>query len=192
MAAGPSGNLSKAFILVVVIVLITCICGVLYFSSSNQEVPVQSQAPPDLTSELKILQTVCVNRTRSLKGEGINGEVEYEKAQRAANDYIGYIDGILSSGRGDQEQIKKCLETTFAACSSFVAWADKKLPPKTGAVESASFDIQSFAFGIMRLLNNAEPERRKVVRESLQSCKFPSWRDIPSGVGQPKKSTAKK
>jgi hypothetical protein len=191
MAARQSGNLSKAIVFVVVIVLITCICGVLYLSSSKQQVPVQGQAA-DPTSELMGLQTVCVNRAKSLKGEGIDGEVEYEKAQQAANEYIGYLDGVLSSGSGDQEQIKKRLETTFAACSSFVASADKKLPPNTGAVESASFDMQTFAFGIMRLLNNPEQERRKAVRESLQSCKFPSWGDIPSGTGPPKKSTAKK
>ncbi len=88
MAVGQSGNLSKAIVLVVGIVLLMSICGVLYLSSSNQQVPVQDQAPPDPTSELKSLQTVCVNRARSLKGEGIDGEVEYEKAQRAADEYI--------------------------------------------------------------------------------------------------------
>jgi CHASE3 domain sensor protein len=192
MAAGQSGNLSKAIVLVVGIVLLTCICGVLYLSSSHQQVPVQDQEPPDPTSELKGLQAVCVNRASSLKGEGIDGEVEYEKAQRTANEHIGYLDSVLSSGSGDQEQIKKRLESTFAACSSFVAWADKKIPPKTGAMESASFDIQSFAFSIMRLLKNPEQERRKAVRESLHSCKFPSWKDIPSGTGPAKKSTVKR
>ena len=191
MSAGQSGSLSKAIVFVVAIVLLACSCGVLYLSFSKEQVPVQGQAF-DPTSELKGLQTVCVNRAKSLKGEGIDGEIEYEKAQRAANEYIGYLDDVLARGSGDQEQIKKRLETTFATCSSFVAWADKNLSPKSGATESASLDLQSFAFGIMKLLNKQEEERRKAVRESLQGCKFPSWKDISSDTGSRKKSTTKK
>jgi hypothetical protein len=64
MAAGQGGNLSRVIVLAVVIVLLTCICVILYLSSSNQQAPVQTQAPPDPTSELKGLQTVCVNRAK--------------------------------------------------------------------------------------------------------------------------------
>jgi hypothetical protein len=191
MSAGQSGNSSKAIVLVVAIVLLLGICGVLYLSSSKEPVPVQGQAF-DPTSELKGLQTVCVNRAKSLKAEGIDGEVEYEKAQRAANEYIGYLDEVLSRGSGDQGQIRKRLETTFAACGSFVAWADKNLSPKTETAESASLDLQTFAFGIMKLLNKQEEERRKAVRESLRGCKFPSWRDISSDKAPLKQSTPKK
>jgi hypothetical protein len=127
---------------------------------------------------------VCVNHAKSLKGEGIDGAGEYEKAQRAANEYIGYLDGVLAGGSGDQEQIKKRLEQTVEVCSSFVVWADDKLPRKTGAVESAAIDIPAFAFGIMKLLNSQEQERRRAVRESLKGYKFPSWADIPAPAGQ--------
>jgi hypothetical protein len=187
MSEGQSGNLWKALVLVGAIVLLACSCGGLYLFLYNQQDPLQGQAP-DLTSQLTDLQTVCVNRAKSLKGEAIDGESEYEKAQLAASECIGYLDGVLSSGSGDQEQIKQRLEKTVAACSSFVEWADKKLPRNTGAVESASIDITAIAFGMMKLLNNQEQDRRKAVRESLQRCKFPSWGDISSSTSKQKKS----
>ena len=191
MSERQSGNRLKVLGVVAAIALLALACwGLILFSSNRPELP-RGQAP-DLSSQLAGLRTVCVNRAKRLKGEGIDGAGEYEKAQRAANEYIGYLDGVLSGGSGDQEQIKQRLEKTVAECSAFVVWADEKLPHKAGAVESASIDIPAFAFGIMKLLSSQEQERRKAVREGLQGCKFPSWGDIPPDTGRQEKSPAKK
>jgi hypothetical protein len=183
MSEGRGDNSLKVIGLGAVIVLLALGAWGLTSFLSNRQDPLQGQAP-DLTSQLAGLQTVCVNRAKVLKGERIDGAGEYEKAQRAANEYIGYLDGVLASGSGDQEQIRKRLEKTVEVCSSFVVWADGKLPRKTGAVESASIDIPAFAFGIMKLLNSQEQERRRAVRESFKGYKFPSWADIPPPSGQ--------
>jgi hypothetical protein len=191
MSEGQSGNRLKVLGIVLLVVLLGWGCVSLYQFLSNQPAPPKAQAP-DFIPPLRDLQTVCVNRAKALKGEGIDGASEYEKAQGAANEFIGYLEGVLSSGSGDQEQIKKRLEKMVAECGSFVGWADERLSKTSAAVDSVSIDISAFTFGVMKLLDNQETERRKAFRESLQGCKFPSWTDISSDAGRLKKKPAKK
>jgi hypothetical protein len=191
MSEGQSNNLLKVLGIVLLVLLLVWGCVSLYQFLSNPPVPPKGQ-PPDLTSQLTDLQAVCVNRAKSLKGEGIDGASEYEKARVSANEYIEYLDGVLSGGQGDQEQVKNRLEKTVAECGSFVGWADERLSKNAGAVHSVSIDTSAFTFGVMKLLDNQEAERRKAFREKLQGSKFPSWEDIPSGTSKQKKSPAKK
>ncbi len=191
MSEGQSRNRLKVLGVVLVVLLLAWGGVSWYRSPSNPPAPPKAQAP-DLLPHLTGLQTVCVNRAKRLKGEGIDGAGEYEKVRVAANEYLDYLDGVLSSGRGDSEQIKQRLEKTVAECGSFVGWADEKLPKNSGAADSVSIDISAFTFGVMKLLDNQEAERRNAFREKLQGCKFPGWGDISSDVGKQKKSPAKK
>lgn len=191
MSEGQSGNRLKVLGIVLVVLLLAWGGVSWYRSPSNQPAPLKAQAP-DLLPHLTGLQTVCVNRAKRLKREGIDGASEYEKARAAANEYLEYLDGVLSGGKGDPEQIKQRLEKTVAECGSFVGWADEKLPKNSGAADSVSIDISAFTFGIMKLLDNQETERRNAFRERLQGCKFPSWEDISADTGKQKKSPTKK
>jgi hypothetical protein len=191
MTEGQSSNRLKVLGIVLLVLLLAWGGERLYQFLSTQPAPPKGQAP-DLLPHLTGLQTVCVNRAKRLKGEGIDGAGEYEKARVAANAYVEYLDGVLSGGRGDQEQLKKRMEKTVAECGSFVGWADEKLPKNSGAADSVSIDISAFTFGVMKLLDNQEAERRNAFREGLQGCKFPGWGDIPSDTGKQKKSPAKK
>jgi hypothetical protein len=76
-------------------VVVGIVC--LLLVAANQQDPLQGQTT-DLLSQLTGLRTMCKNRVQSLKGEGIDGAGEYEKAQVEANKFIGYLKGVLDQG----------------------------------------------------------------------------------------------
>jgi hypothetical protein len=163
---------------------ITIVCGLILFGAL---VPTFFQmlfdpldvATAEISGQLAWNRSICENRVRALAQKGIDGHKEYEKAEAAVNRCIGYLDGVLAQGGGDPAKVKTNLDAASTALNTFVQWADKQLDEKTTA------DIRiDLVDRMMRLLNDQEMKRRKMVQDVLNQYQFRNWDAIVKELGQ--------
>ena len=164
---------------IIFFVLVVGVVALLTFLSRTSD-PFKGQGP-DLTGYLSEEKTLCENKVQALKAKGIDGEPEYEKAQAAASDCIGYLQGVVDQGGGDKDAIKDRLMRLKTASEDFRGWAAQKVTGAYGDVEE-NVDLPGLATAALKLLDVQEQQRRKAVKESLEKCKFHSWNEVNTGA----------
>lgn len=171
----------KCALTCVVIVLGIFLLGLVIWYLSNIRDPWDGKTPA-VIEQFTGVKTLCENRVKNLKGAKIDGEAEYVKVQLETNKCIGWLQGILDKGYGDDdEEIEKRLKRVDEMCNEFNQWAESQL--LKGAAESIPGDLAKAASDVLKLLDKQEKDRREAVKKSLENCKLSSWADIPARAG---------
>lgn len=124
-------------------------------------------------------KTLCENAVRDLHRAGLDGRTEYAKVQVAANGCIGYLQGVLDQGAGNEEAIRNELASLATASAVFRSWALQQL--QVFGEAKKELDLTKLVSAVLRLLDTQEKERRKMVKETLEGCKFRSRDEIVAG-----------
>ena len=119
-------------------------------------------------------------RTRhsNSKKKGSTGALK-PKGKAADHACIAYLVGVVDQGGSDKEKMQAQFDRLRSASLTFRSWADQKL--QNYGAEKDEFNPAAMASAALKLVDGQEQARRKVVKESLEKCKFRSLDDIKAG-----------
>jgi hypothetical protein len=136
-------------------------------------------------AQLDRVKTRCEGRAKKLLQAGVRGEAQYDEAVLAANGYISYLQGVLDSrGEGDEQEIERGRSQVEEKASSFLTWADDKLPKEAVQEKSVSpLDVDQL-LGSLKLLSDTD--RRKEVKKTLGAFRLRTWQELSKEAGEPR------